>query len=77
MSKEQLKHLSYRRRPVSIVFCELYYLRYETLAPGLRRGDGFLFTQSTFYLSRKNPPFTPLNKSLVNKNVLRFCHSVA
>ena len=41
--KEQLKHLSYRRRPVSIVFCGLCHLCYETIDPDLRRGDDFIF----------------------------------
>ena len=50
--KEQLKHLSYRRRPVSIVFCGLCHLCYETIDPDLRRGDGFIFTSLNFYLSK-------------------------
>ena len=62
--KEQLKHLSYRRRPVSIVFCGLCHLCYETIDPDLvsptkifnfcgarSRGNGFLFTLINFYLS--------------------------
>ena len=69
--KEQLKHLSYRRRPVSIVFCGLCHLCYETIDPDLRRGDDFIFffdkllfiavfmSHISCPMSQKNPPSGP------------------